>query len=189
MVHGSAEVPGVHSTLLPDKHWTHHQANTEKGHHHHRPKEYERRPVFSWNQKDSNYQFYNVQQGQFLEQQEEEVCFLQTHNQGLHQLFLTVSPRPPHLAQHTWWRPCFYAVPEATHEASWGPLKGTRGFFWAPITASPRQWIPGKLSFRVFKLSFCVFKLSFSIFKLSFHKNFMRELLNWVMNCRKRRPF
>ena len=34
-------------------------------------------------------------------------------------------PRPPHLARHTWWRPCFYAVPEATHEASWGPLKGT----------------------------------------------------------------
>ena len=98
MVHGSAEVPGVHSTLLADKHWTHHQANTEKAHHHHRPKEYERRPVFSWNHKDSTIiNFTTCNRGakgaygyQFLEQQKE-VCFLQTYNQGWRQLFMTVS--------------------------------------------------------------------------------------------------
>ena len=41
--------------------------------------------------------------------------FLQTHNQGLRQLLLTVS-----------WdlRDCISVVPEATHEASRGPEKG-----------------------------------------------------------------
>ena len=31
---------------------------------------------------------------------------------------------PPHLAWHTWWCPWLSVVPEATHEESWGPLKG-----------------------------------------------------------------
>ena len=35
------------------------------------------------------------------------------------------------------------------------------GFFWAPIKASPRQWVPGKLSFCILKLSLCILKLSF----------------------------
>ena len=29
------------------------------------------------------------------------------------------------VTQHTWQRPCISVVPEAMHEASWGPLKGT----------------------------------------------------------------
>ena len=31
---------------------------------------------------------------------------------------------PPSLVRHTWRCPCFSVVPEATHEASRGPLKG-----------------------------------------------------------------
>ena len=52
--------------------------------------------------------------------------FHQTHNQGLRQLLLT-----PDcvlgllcLARHTWQCPCISVVPEATHEASRGPLRG-----------------------------------------------------------------
>ena len=47
---------------------------------------------------------------QFSEQQKQ-VRFQQTHNKGLRQLFLTLSSDR-------------YLVPEATHEASRGPLKG-----------------------------------------------------------------
>ena len=34
-----------------------------------------------------------------------------------------------------------------------------RVFFWAPIKASPRQWVPGKLSFCILKMSFCIFSI------------------------------
>ena len=46
---------------------------------------------------------------------------LQTHNQGLRQLLLTV---PLRLAQHTWWCPCISVVLEAMQEASCRPLRG-----------------------------------------------------------------
>ena len=49
----------------------------------------------------------------------QKVGFQQTHHQGLHQLLLTVS-----WDRHTQRCPCLSVVPEATHEASHGPLKG-----------------------------------------------------------------
>ena len=51
--------------------------------------------------------------------------FQQTHYQGLHQLLLTGVLGPSRLAQHTLRCPCFSVVPDATHEASRGPLKGS----------------------------------------------------------------
>ena len=41
-----------------------------------------------------------------------------------------------------------------------------RVFWGAPIKASPRQWVPGKLSFCILKLSFCIFSIEFLGFSL-----------------------
>ena len=49
-----------------------------------------------------------------------QVRFLQTHHQGLCQLFLDGVLGPTRLAWYTWWCPCFSVVPEVTYEASWG---------------------------------------------------------------------
>ena len=46
---------------------------------------------------------------------------LQTHNQGLRQLLLTV---PLRLAQHTWWCPCISVVLEAMQEAKLRAIEG-----------------------------------------------------------------
>ena len=55
----------------------------------------------------------------------EKFVIINAHNQGLRQVFLTVAWEGPLcLARHTWRCPCFSVVPEATHEASRGPLKG-----------------------------------------------------------------
>ena len=54
----------------------------------------------------------------------EKVCFLQTHNQGLRQLFFDCVLGPLRQAWPTWQCPCRIEVPKAMHEASWRPLKG-----------------------------------------------------------------
>ena len=50
--------------------------------------------------------------------------FQQTHNQVLRQFLFDSVLGLPCLARHTCWCPCISVVPEATHEASQGPLKG-----------------------------------------------------------------
>ena len=62
---------------------------------------------------------------QFSEPQTK-VRFQQTHNQGLRQLFLTMSwdLSAYCLARHIWRCPCRSLVLEAMHQASQGPLKG-----------------------------------------------------------------
>ena len=50
--------------------------------------------------------------------------FLQTQQSRFASILLDGVLGPTHLARHTWQRYCISLVPESTHEASWGPLKG-----------------------------------------------------------------